>query len=502
MPLKICLLTDQDLDLDPFPPGDWPCDPRPFLPDADWTFLTLRKESSVAQVMGTLEAGYDLYFNLCDGAWDEGRVGIEIVQALERMNVPFTGADSAFFEPSREAMKRVCRAWQLDTPAYLMARTDADVERALDLLTFPMFVKHPQGYASAGITRASRVTDVTTLKEQVAITRRAYGAALIEEFIEGTECTVLVAENAEDSSKPIAYTPLEYRFPEDESFKHYELKWVDYGGLSSGVVRDALLDRALRTASSSFFLGMRGTSYARCDMRVDSDGRIFMLEINPNCGVYYPPTDPGSADLILLNDPEGHAGFTRRVVDAALARHERRQRSWEVLPRAGADYGTFATRAIRRGETIVSWEEQPHTLVTRAHVERGWSERERGWFASYAWPLTDEVWVMWSAEPMEWRPVNHGCDPNAWLDGLDVVARRAIRAGEEIVMDYATFYDERMPGFECACGARSCRGVVRGSDYLLDVVDRYGRHVSDHIRRRRETSGPGREAESVLHGPE
>ena len=50
-----------------------------------------------------------------------------------------------------------------------------------------------------------------------------------------------------------------------------------------------------------------------------------MLEINPNCGVYYPPTDPGSADLCLLRDPEGHEGFARLLVSAALIRNSSRQ---------------------------------------------------------------------------------------------------------------------------------------------------------------------------------
>ena len=48
-----------------------------------------------------------------------------------------------------------------------------------------------------------------------------------------------------------------------------------------------------------------------------------MLEINPNCGVYYPPKDYGSADICLSLDPEGHAGFTRQLVAAAFGRHRR-----------------------------------------------------------------------------------------------------------------------------------------------------------------------------------
>jgi hypothetical protein len=34
--MRICLLTNQDLLADPFPADDWPCDPRPFYPEALW----------------------------------------------------------------------------------------------------------------------------------------------------------------------------------------------------------------------------------------------------------------------------------------------------------------------------------------------------------------------------------------------------------------------------------------------------------------------------------
>ena len=57
-----------------------------------------------------------------------------------------------------------------------------------------------------------------------------------------------------------------------------------------------------------------------------------MLEINPNCGVYYPPTDPGSADICLAHDPAGHEGFTRQLVRAAFRRHERRRQGHRAVP--------------------------------------------------------------------------------------------------------------------------------------------------------------------------
>ncbi len=484
--MRICLLTNQDIDDTP-PADDWLCDPRPFLPDADWDVLVLEKENAVRRVTGAARLGYDLFFNLCDGAWDEETPGIEVVQTLERLEVPFTGASSEFYEPSREAMKRVCRALGIPTPGYAFAYDEAALLRAGEALRFPLIVKHPSSYASIGLTADSRVVTPEALFEQGMRMLSEFGGTLVEEFIEGTECTVLVAENAADPKRPYTFQPMEYRFPEGETFKHSDMKWVDYRLMESVPVRDPALERRLRHTAARFFQGLNGVGYGRCDVRVDAEGRPFMLEINPNCGLYYAPEDAGSADLCLLHDPAGHVGFTRRIVDAALARHARTRRKWRVVPDDGG-YKLVATRDVRAGEIVIQFEGRSHELVTLSHVERRWDEEELEAFRRYAWPITDEVWVTWSHDPHEWKPVNHSCDPTAWLEGLDVVARRDLAAGEEITLDYATFYNERMPSFECSCGARECRGTVHGDDYLKDFVSRYGPHVSDYVRRRREES--------------
>ena len=487
--MRIALLTYDYTELDsPLSENEVKCDPRPFL-DGEWVEIELAKESAVHTLLGLPRDRYDLFFNFCDGSFDSDAPGIDVARALERMDVPFTGADVRFFDPSREAMKRVCAAWGIDTPGYVIAETEQDLERAADTLRFPLIVKHPGSYSSIGLTRRSRVEDAAALREQAGITMGLYGAALIEEFIDGGEATVLVAENPADAADPTTYTPIIYRFPEGETFKHYDLKWISYHGLKATPVADPGLEEQLRRMSARMFRGLHGTGYGRCDIRMDRDGRPYMLEINPNCGIYYPLSDPGSADLCLAHDPAGHVGFTRQIVEAAFLRPRRARRNFEIRADRTLDYGHFATRSIRRGEPIAKFEEQPHVLVTRSHVEATWEEPHRTWFRQYAWPLTDEVWVTWSSDPEEWRPINHSCDPSAWLDGLDVVARRDIAAGEEITLDYATFCNEVMPSFDCRCGSVACRGTIRGEDHLQDFVARYGTHVSDYVRRRREAAG-------------
>lgn len=330
--MRICLLTTQDLDAlsADDTDDDWPCDPRPFLPDDEWHVATLEgKQAAVAQTEQLINEGFDLFFNLCDGAADQDIPGIEVIETLERHNVPFTGAVSECYEPTRTEMKEACHRVGIATPAYIVAHNEADVERAAQTLRFPLFVKHYSSYASVDLSSRSRVRTPAGLRQQARKIMSRHGAALIEEYIEGIECTVLVAENPEAPERPIAYTPVQYKFPPGEDFKHARLKWVEFDGLTSFPVADQALAARLREECSRFFVEIKAASFGRCDLRVDRDGTPYMLEINPNCGVFYPTTAPGSADICLSLDPAGHTGFTKQLVAAAFGRHRRRSANHE-----------------------------------------------------------------------------------------------------------------------------------------------------------------------------
>jgi D-alanine-D-alanine ligase len=300
------------------------------MPEAFWHVAVLGdKFASVKQVQHLIDHGidgqrFDVFFNLCDGAADQPDLpGIEVIQALEHARVPFTGATSNCYEPTRVEMKQACATCGIKTPAYVVAHTTDDVERAARELQFPLFVKHYSSYASVDLSRRSRVMTPAGLHIQARKIMTRHGAALIEEYIDGLECTVLVAENPHDPMSPITYTPVQYTFPEGESFKHSDLKWVDYSGLSTSTVQDPALSNRLRDEVSRFFVAMNGAGFGRCDVRVDHKGTPYMLEINANCGVFFAPADYGSADFCLSLDPAGHEGFCRLLVASALARHAR-----------------------------------------------------------------------------------------------------------------------------------------------------------------------------------
>lgn len=79
--------------------------------------------------------------------------------------------------------------------------------------------------------------------------------------------------------------------------------------------------------------------------------------------------------------------------------------------------------------------------------------------------------------------LNHSCDPNVFLDteNLLVVARRAIKAGEELTFFYPSTEWEMEAPFICLCGSANCIHVVAGARFLpLSTLEQH--YLSRHIR--------------------
>jgi D-alanine-D-alanine ligase-like ATP-grasp enzyme len=441
-------------DIDPYP------DPSLWGPEHAWETHLIDKATAARTVRRLCQRGFDAFVNLCDGTWEEDQAGVEVIVALERQGQAYTGSDPRFYEPTRTAMKLVCADVGVDTPRHVLARGRADAAACIEHLRFPLLVKPENGYGSVGLTAASRVTDEAGLLARVDAMIEGFGGALIEEFIAGREYTVLVAEPGPGESTPRAYPPLEVRFPAGETFKHFDLKWHGYGELASTPVEDAALAERLMRAAALMFAGMRGVGYARCDIRVDAEGRLFMLDVNANPGIFYPPATPGAADLILRRADGGHAAFLEHILAAALRRRDARRRKWAVVDRPGLGPAVVATVDIAAGERVLVGEEEAFELVSRDHVLRTWPAWRRRVFERHARPLTAEVHALWQGDPDSWLRAGHSCDPSTTPVGLDFVARRAISRGEAITVDHAALGGAAAAALTCRCGAPNCRGTA------------------------------------------
>jgi len=314
--MKVCVLSDPEW-------GD-PFDPSYYLQGYEWELHDLHRPYVKEELTALAQRGFDIYLNMCDGAADEDRPGLDVVLALESLNLPFTGAASHYYEPTREQMKSVCQAYGIRAPQGIALKNINQLQKKIIRLRYPLIVKHPNSYGSIGLVKESRVTNFAELQSQVERMLELFGGTLIEEFIEGGEYSVLVSEHPEDLENPVTYVPIEVVFPQGESFKHTDMKWYRYEELQCNPVTDPDLSTRLRDMSAKLFIGLNGTGYGRCDIRVDERGELYMLEINPQGAIFYPPETPGMADYILRFDPRGHAEFVDLLFRSALARHRRK----------------------------------------------------------------------------------------------------------------------------------------------------------------------------------
>ncbi|HEY9166574.1 MAG TPA: SET domain-containing methyltransferase [Candidatus Kryptonia bacterium] len=64
--------------------------------------------------------------------------------------------------------------------------------------------------------------------------------------------------------------------------------------------------------------------------------------------------------------------------------------------------------------------------------------------------------------------LNHSCNANTYVDWkkLCLLAKRSIKAGEEVTNNYLTTDYELTEPFTCTCGSPNCVGEVRGFKYL------------------------------------
>ena len=291
--------------------------------------------------------------------------------------------------------------------------------------------------------------------------KQEYAQLLIEEYIAGREFTILIAANT-DGKTATCFKPVEFIFPAGFAFKTYALKTSELHPDANIPCNDPVIAQQLREAAQRIFKGFNGVGYARLDFRMNEKGELHFLEINFTCSVFYSNGYEGSADYILQYDGIGQAGFLRHMIAEGIARHQRIHKKYTIKGNAIAGYGIYATRDIQSNELIFNGEGLAQRLVTRRHVEKNWTETEKEIFRRYAYPVSNEVFLLWDNDPAAWAPQNHSCQPNTAYDGLNVIAIQPVSRGQELTLDYSSFLDERMEPFQCRCGAVNCQGLITG----------------------------------------
>ena len=460
--LNICVLqpdySTSNVDYQNYDPAR---DLSHLMPEANFTHVLLNKLTTYKQLKELKKKNYDIFVNLCEGYLEWEVPSIDVIYTLELLNLPFTGPTTLLYDPPKELMKYVAYTEGINTPAYALIENEEDIEAECKHLKYPLFVKPAKAGDSLGVDDKSLVHNLEELKQKVHAIIDEYGPLLVEEYISGREFTVMLAANDDDRTVKV-FKPVEYIFPEGNQFKTYALKTSELHPNANIACNDPELEIKLKEAATQIFRSFGGVGYARLDFRVNDKKEIFFLEINFTCSVFYKDGYEGSADYILKHDGFGQENFLRHIIKEGITRHGRKQKKYVMKGNSIAGYGIYATANIASNELIFKGEEMNQRIVTKRYVDENWNVKEKEIFAKYAYPLSNEVYLLWDDNPGGWAPQNHSSNPNTGYSGLNVIALRNIKKGEELTLNYASFLDETMEPFNCRCGASNCRGLITG----------------------------------------
>jgi len=229
-------------------------------------------------------------FNLFEGFGGCPESEAAIASTLEEMAIRFTGSPSVALRlgENKAVAKDVLKWSGVTTPEWqiLSPRSPSDID-----IGFPCIVKPLGEHGSYGLTEKNVVQDQQALWEQVECIYEAYQCpSIVEEFLPGREFRALVVGDGHPRVLPIV--EIVYKLPPHRPrLLTYRAKWVPGDEYFVGTQEECSADveadfreEVERLALRAFAApGCRG--YASIDMRHSLDGRLMVIDVNPNTDI-------------------------------------------------------------------------------------------------------------------------------------------------------------------------------------------------------------------------
>jgi D-alanine-D-alanine ligase len=224
----------------------------------------------------------DIVFNISEGVSGRNRES-QVPVLLEMAGIPFVGSDALTLGLTLDKVmaKKIFIAEGIPTPRFFEVKS-CDSLLDSDHLKFPLIVKPRFEGSSKGLSDDSRVENFAELKKQVEYITSTYKQpALIEEFISGQEFTVAIVGNDPPEALPVVQIKIDGRLKLKDKFYTFaritsdRLEYICPARISQALSKQ-IIDLALKTYNA-----VECRDFGRVDFRVDSQGRPYVLEINP-----------------------------------------------------------------------------------------------------------------------------------------------------------------------------------------------------------------------------
>lgn len=279
---------------------------------------------------------FELVFNLCEGVDGLPHLEPAVAATLECMGVPFTGCPSFTLDIClrKYLVNALLERAGLNVAPWALVRKGDKLPK----IAFPAICKPAAEDASVGIDQGAVVTNRRQLKARLEFMLERWDEILVQKFVDGREFNVGIVGDLTLPISEIDFADM----PKDKwKIITFLSKWApgtdeDLGAMPCCPARVTKRDAArIVKAAQMAWRAVSGHGFGRVDMRMDSKGRPWILEVNPN------PDFSPTAGLARMGLAAG-LDYTKLVgvlCEAAFARArmtpENTER-WEISQRMAA----------------------------------------------------------------------------------------------------------------------------------------------------------------------
>jgi D-alanine-D-alanine ligase len=278
-------------------------------PSATWDYQmeldvvrTLRSQGHDVHVLGVgdelkpvrdaiAEQKPHITFNILSYFHDVVSYEAHFVSFLELLKQPYTGCNPRGITLAGDkALSKQILTWhRIPVPAFAVFPLRTKKAHLPRRMQYPVIVKSSVQHGSAGIAQASVVHSDKELAERVDFLHRTMQTeVVVEQFLAGREFTVSVLGNERLEAFPVWELWFD-KLPEgNEPIATSRVKWDERYqkrvGLATGRARGLAteLEQRMHAIAKRTYRALYLSGYARIDMRMDEQGRIYVLEANVN----------------------------------------------------------------------------------------------------------------------------------------------------------------------------------------------------------------------------
>jgi D-alanine-D-alanine ligase len=297
------------------------------IEEAGWEFLQVEADEDCYENLRNLRP--EIVFNRAEGVRGESRES-HIPAFCEMLGIPYVGSGimANAIGLDKPTTKMILEYHGLKTaPFQVMENVDEPLRGDLE---FPLILKPSHEGSSIGINWDNVVYDGEALRAKLGEMLGSYQQPiLVEKFIDGREFSVGLVGNFSAGGEPLVLPILEVDysgFPEELGRvlgQKAKSEFDDSSHYKCPANIDELLRERLEFHAKMSFKVLNCKDWARMDYRLDSDGKLYFLEVNTLPGIDYDMERDELSFYPMMWYASGkkYSDMVREVIEAALKRY-------------------------------------------------------------------------------------------------------------------------------------------------------------------------------------